>query len=251
MKVLVTAKRVTDPDAQIRLKADLSNIETEGLEFKINPFDENAVEAAVVLKENGVADEVIVASIGPDESTQYIRTALAMGCDRGVRVEADDMELDGDLVARALKAVAAEENVDLILIGKQAIDGDSNQVGQLIAEYMGIGQATFVNKIDVDGGKITARREVDGGLETLALTTPAVITADLRLNEPRYPSLPNIMKAKRKKIAVKDFGDLGVDTALKVKTVAYEKPSERQAGITVPDVDTLLDKLRNEAKALG
>lgn len=251
MKVLVTAKRVTDPDAQIRLKADLSNIETEGLEFKINPFDENAVEAAVVLKESGAADEVIVASIGPEESTQYIRTALAMGCDRGVRVEADDMSLDGDLVARILKAIAVEEGIDLVLIGKQAIDGDSNQVGQLVAEYMGCGQATFVNQIDVDGDTIKARREVDGGLETLALKTPAVITADLRLNEPRYPSLPNIMKAKRKPIVVKSMDDLGVDAALKVKTVAYEKPSERLAGIKVPDVDTLLDKLRNEAKALG
>ena len=250
MKILVTSKRVTDPDAQIRLKADLSDIETEGLEFKVNPFDENAIEGAVQLKEAGHADEVVVASIGPEEITQYIRTALAMGGDRGIRVEGDDMKLDGDLVARILAAIAKQENPDLILLGKQAIDGDSNQVGQLLAEYLGIGQATFVNQIDFEGGTIKARREIDGGLETLAIEMPCVITADLRLNEPRYPSLPNIMKAKRKKIAVMSMGDLGVDDALKVKTVAYERPEQRAAGEIVPDVDTLLDKLRNEAKAL-
>jgi len=251
VKVLVTAKRVTDPDAAIRLKADLSDIETEGLEFKINPFDENAIEAAVVLRESGAADEAVVVSIGPDESTQYIRTALAMGCDRGIRVEGDDKALDGDVVARTLAAIAKAEGADLILIGKQAIDGDSNQVGQLLAEYLGVGQATFVNKLEIEGGAVKARREVDGGLETLAVKLPAVVTADLRLNEPRYPSLPNIMKAKRKPVDVKSFADLGVDPTVKVKTVSYQQPPKRQAGVKVPDVDTLVAKLKNEAKVIG
>ena len=249
MKILVAAKRVTDPDAKIRLKPDLSDIETEGLEFKLNPFCENAVEAAVKLKEKN-GGEVVVVSIGPNEATQYIRTALAMGGDRGIRVEADDKELDSDLTARIFKALFDAEKPDLFILGKQAVDGDSNQVGQLLAEYLRLPQATFLFSLDFAGGKIIAGREVDGGMETLELSTPAILTADLRLNEPRYPTLPNIMRSKRKKIKVTSIGDLGVDAGLKVSTVSYENPPERKAGIKVATVDELLDKLRNEAKAL-
>jgi electron transfer flavoprotein beta subunit len=250
VKILVTAKRVTDPDAKIRLKADLSDIETEGLEFKINPFCENAIEEAVRIKEKNNA-EIVVVSLGPTESDQYIRTALAMGGDRGIRIDTTDKALDGDLVARTIVAIAKAEKPDLILLGKQAVDGDSNQVGQLVAEYLGIGQATFANKVDLDADGLTVRREVDGGLETLKCKFPCVVTADLRLNEPRYPALPKIMQAKRKPLDVKTFADYGVDPGLKVKTLSYGQPPSRKAGVKVPDVDTLVGKLKNEAKVIG
>ena len=249
MKILVTAKRVTDPDAKIRLKPDLSGIETEGLEFKVNPFCENAIEAALKLVEAG-GGEVVVVSVGPEESTQYIRTGLAMGGDRGIRVEATDEQLDSDLAARIFAAVFKKEGADLFLFGKQAIDGDSGQVAQLTAEYLGLPHASFASKIDVKGAALEVAQEHDGGHQTTQVQLPAVVSADLRLNEPRFASLPGIMKARRKPIAVMTPADLGVDMALKVKTVKYENPPSRQAGVRVATVEELVNRLVNEAKAL-
>lgn len=249
MKILVTAKRVTDPDAKIRLKADLSGIETEGLEFKVNPFCENAIEAALNLVE-AAGGEVVVVSIGPDEATQYIRTGLAMGGDRGIRVELTDEQLDSDLAARIFAAVFKKEGADLLLFGKQAIDGDSGQVAQLTAEYLGLPQASFGSKIEIKGDTLEVTQEHDGGHQTTAVKLPAIVSADLRLNEPRFASLPGIMKARRKPIAVMTAADLGVDTALKVKTVKYANPPARQAGVRVTTVQELMDRLVNEAKAL-
>ena len=249
MKILVTAKRVTDPDAKIRLKPDFSGIVEDDVDYKVNPFCENAIEAALQLEgEHG--GEVVVVSIGPDEATQYIRTGLAMGGHRGIRVEAEDKDLDGDLVARILVALMKKEEADILILGKQAIDGDSNQVGQITAELLGIGQACFVSELEVADGKAKVAREVDGGIQYEEVDLPAVITADLRLNEPRYASLPGIMRAKRKKIDVYDMDDLDIEPTLKVKTVRYEPPAERQGGMMVADVAELLDKLENEAKVL-
>jgi electron transfer flavoprotein beta subunit len=250
VKILVSAKRVIDPDARIKLKPDGSGVDTELVEYKVNPFCENAIEAALVLK--GELDaEVVVVSIGPDAVTSTIRAGLAMGGDRGIRVDAEDVDLDSDLAARILAGVYAEEEPDIFLLGKQAVDGDNNQVGQLMAQYLGLPQACFASEIEVDDGVATVTREVDGGLEKIAVDLPAIITADLRLNEPRYPSLPGIMKAKRKKIDVFDLDDLDIeDTALKVEVVRLEEPPTKEAGVIVESVDALLDKLVNEAKAL-
>lgn len=251
MKILVSAKRVTDPDARIKLKADRSGIDTESVEYKINPFDENAIEAALQLKEKH-GGEVVVVSLGPDSVTQTIRGGLAMGADRGVRVEIDDDALDSDLAARIFAAVAkAEGDVDLFILGKQAVDGDNNQVGQLLAHYLGTAQACFASELEVEGSEAIVTREVDGGLETIAVSLPAVVTADLRLNEPRYASLPGIMKAKRKPIATPDLASLGVtDTQLKVELVSLDEPPQRQGGMLVGSVDELVDKLRNVARVL-
>lgn len=249
MKILVTAKRVTDPDAKIRLKPDMSGIVEDDVEYKINPFDENAIEAALDLADDHDGETVVI-SIGPDESDQYIRTALAMGCDSGIRIEGDDNHLDGDVVARTLAAVFKREEADVIILGKQCIDGDSNQVGQLLAEYLDLPQACFASGISVAGSVATVAREVDGGIETIEVDLPAVLTADLRLNEPRYASLPGIMRAKRKKIEVLTMADLGVDPQLKVRTYRYEAPSVRSAGVIVADVPELIAKLKNEAKVL-
>lgn len=249
MKILVTAKRVTDPDAKIRLKADLSGIETEGLEYKVNPFCENAIEAALNIA-GAVGGEVVVVSVGPDEATQYIRTGLAMGGDRGIRVEAVDEQLDSDLTARIFAEVFKREQADLFLFGKQAIDGDSAQVAQLTAEYLSLPQASFGSKIVVKDDVLEVTQEHDGGLQTTAVKLPAVVSADLRLNEPRFASLPGIMKARRKTIDVLTPADLGVDMALKVKTIKYENPPERKAGEKVSSVEELMNKLVNEAKAL-
>ena len=262
MKILVSAKRVTDPDARIRLKADLSGIEAEGLEFKMNPFCENAIEEALRLRDVH-GGEIIAFTIGTDDATTEVRRALAMGADRGIMVEGRDDELDSDLVARVITRIAGDEGVDMVLLGKQAVDGDSNQVAQLCAEYLGWGHATFASHpggaagmagdtpgIEVTGGVAKVTREVDGGSEVLETDLPAVISADLRLNEPRLPTLPNIMKAKRKPMDVKSMADLGVDTACKVKTVKYANPPERKAGIKVGSVEELMDKLVNDAKVL-
>jgi len=251
MKILVAAKRVTDPDAKIRLKADLTGIETDGVEYKVNPFDENAIEAALQLQsEHG--GEVVVVSIGPEEVQTYIRTGLAMGADRGILVTGDDDHLDGDMVARIFAALWKREEPDVFLVGKQCIDGDSNQVGQLLAEYLNVPQACFASDIEIVADRNAARvsREVDGGIETIEVDLPAVITADLRLNEPRYASLPGIMKAKRKTIDMLTVDELGVVPAVKVKTLQYRKPGERQAGILVDSVSELVDKLQNEARVL-
>ena len=241
MKILVSAKRVTDPDARIRLKSDLSGIESEGLEFKLNPFCENAIEEALRLR-NAHDGEIIAVSIGASEATTELRRALAMGADRAIRVEGTDEGLDSDLVARVLVKLFEKEQPDLVLLGKQAVDGDSNQVAQLLAEYLNVGQATFAAHpsgsagmtssdpgLAIADGKLTAMREVDGGAETVEVELPAVVSADLRLNEPRLPTLPNIMKAKRKPLEEFSMDDLGVAPALKVKTVAYSTPP-RAAG---------------------
>lgn len=249
MKILATVKEVTDPDAKIKLKADKSGIETEGIELKVNPFCENAIEEALKIKEKH-GGEVVLVSVGAESAQTRIRTGLAMGADRGILVEGDDMQLDSDLTARILVKVFEKENPDLFIFGKQAIDGDSNQVAQLVAEYLGIGQACFANKVDVESDSANVVREVDGGLETIKVKLPAVISADLRLNEPRYASLPGIMKAKRKKIDKMTIADLGVENTLKVQTVKYDNPPTRQGGMIVPDIPTLVDKLKNEAKAL-
>lgn len=249
MKILVTAKRVTDPDAKIRVKADGTGIETAGLEYKLNPFCENAVEAAVQLQEKH-GGEVVAVTIGDDDAVQNLRSALAMGADRGIHVKLADGQMDSDLAARILAKVFEQEKPDLFLLGKQAVDGDSNQVGQLLAEYLDLPQACFASKIEVAGDKLTVERELDGGMETIQVALPAVVTADLRLNTPRLPTLPNVLKAKRKPVQDLTIDALGVDPALKVVTVAYEAPPARKGGIKVKTVEELMDKLINEAKAL-
>ena len=251
MKILVTAKRVVDPDSKIRIADSNTNIELDDVDFRVNYFCENAIEAALELQDEHDA-EVVVCSIGDEDAIQTIRTGLAMGGDRGILVEANDDDLDGDLVARTLAKLYEKEQPDIFLLGKQAIDGDSNQVGQLLAEYLGLPQACFASKIDIieDGGVARVEREVDGGIETIDIDLPCIITADLRLNEPRYASLPGIMKAKRKKVDEFELEDLGVDNSLKVVTRSMELPAGRQAGVMVADVDELVNKLKSEAKAL-
>ena len=252
MKILVTAKRVTDPYSKITLKKDGSGLDLDNVDFKMNPFCEIAIEEALRIAEDADDPEIIVVAIGDDEATKEVRTGLAMGADRGILVEHEEDELDSDLVARILVKLCQDEEPDLVILGKQATDGDSNQVGQLLAEYLGWPQATFAYKVkvndDYDGADVM--REVDGGVETVRLSFPAVITTDLRLNEPRYASLPGIMKAKRKPLDVFDLDDLEIDDELKVETVGFEMPPERQAGIIIGDVDELMDKLANEAKVI-
>jgi electron transfer flavoprotein beta subunit len=252
LKILVTAKRVTDPDSKITLKRDGSGLDLDNVDYKMNPFCEIAVEEALRIAEDADDPEIIVVAIGSDDATKEVRTGLAMGGDRGILVEHEEDQLDSDLVARILMKLCQDEEPDLVLLGKQAIDGDSNQVGQLLAEYMGWPQATFAYKVEVnddyDGAAV--QREVDGGVETVNLSFPAVITTDLRLNEPRYASLPGIMKAKRKPFDVFDLEDLGIDASLKVETVGFALPPARQAGVIVDSVDALMDKLSNEAKVI-
>ncbi len=249
MKILVTAKRVTDPDARIRVLADGTGIDTAGLEYKLNPFCENAIEEAVSIKER-LGGEIVAVTIGDDEAQKSLRVALAMGADRGIHVKLSDFQLDSDLTARILAKVFQKEGADLFILGKQAVDGDSNQVGQLVAEYAGVPQACFASKVTVDAGKATVEREIDGGMETVEVSFPAVITADLRLNEPRLPKLPDVLKAKRKEVEEHTAADLGVDTALKVKTVGYSAPAGRSGGRRVGSVAELVDLLKNEAKVL-
>lgn len=248
MKILTTVKRVTDPDMKIKIKPDGSGIITDGVEYKMNSFDEYGVEEAIRLKEKA-GGEIVVVSVGPDAATKEIRTALAMGADRGILVETDE-ELDSDAVARILAEVVKKESPDIIIMGKQAVDSDRNQTGQMLAAYLGYPQATFAYKLDVDNGWASVGREVDGGTSTKRVRLPAVVTADLRLNEPRYASLPGIIKAKRKPIDRHTPGELGVDVASRSRVLAYEAPEERAAGQIVGSVDELIDKLRNEAKSL-
>lgn len=250
MKILVTVKRVTDPDVKVKVKSDGSGVVTDGIDYKVNPFDEIAVEEALRIKEK-VGGEVVVASIGPAEATKEIRSALAMGAERGILVTCDQPS-DPGVVARALAKLVEEEKPDLILMGKQAVDGDNNQTGQMLAELLGAGQACFASKVELseDGGKATVTREVDGGFDVVEVDLPAVITADLRLNEPRYASLPGIMKAKKKPIKELPLESLGVDTTRKVVWHAFSEPPVRKAGIMVPDVPTLVAKLRDEAKVI-
>ncbi len=249
MKVLVAVKRVVDYNVKVRAKADGSDVELNNVKMSINPFCEIAVEEAVRLKEKGVATEVIAVSVGATQSQEQIRTALALGADRGILVEADG-RLEPLAIAKCLKAIVDKEQPQLVLLGKQAIDGDNNQTGQMLAALMGAGQATFASELVIEGDSAKVTREVDGGLQTLALTLPAVVTTDLRLNEPRYASLPNIMKAKKKPLDVTNAAELGVDVAPRTEQLSVEPPAERAAGIKVADVGELLDKLKNEAKVI-
>ncbi len=249
MKVLVAIKRVIDYNVKIRVKSDGSGVETQNVKFSMNPFDEIAVEEAVRLKEAGKAAEVVVVSVGPAACSETLRTALAMGADRGILVASDE-EAQPLAVAKVLKALVDKEQPGLIILGKQAIDDDSNQTGQMLAALLGRPQGTFASKLEIVGESVTVTREVDGGLETVSLRLPAVVTTDLRLNEPRYASLPNIMKAKKKPIDTVSPADLGVDVAPRLVTLKVEEPPKRKAGIKVPDVAALVDKLKNEAKVI-
>ncbi len=249
MKFLVAVKRVVDYNVKVRVKSDKSGVETAGVKMSMNPFDEIAVEEAVRLKEKGVASEIIAISIGVTQAQETIRTALAMGADRGILVETD-VAVEPLAVAKILKEVALKEGVDAVILGKQAIDDDMNATGQMLAALLGWPQGTFASKVEIADGAATVTREVDGGLETVKLTLPAVITADLRLNEPRYASLPNIMKARKKAIDTLKPADLNVDVTPRLTILNVNEPPARKAGIKVPDVATLVDKLRNEAKVI-
>jgi electron transfer flavoprotein beta subunit len=246
MKVLVPVKRVIDYNVKVRVKADQSGVDLANVKMSMNPFDEIAVEEAVRMKEAGTAEEVVAISLGAEQSQETLRTALAMGADRAIHV-VHDGELEPLAVAKMLKKVVEEENPDIVILGKQAIDDDANQTGQMLAGLLGWAQGTFVSKIELADGSLKATREVDGGLETVALKTPTIVTVDLRLNEPRYASLPNIMKARKKEIAKKSPADLGVDTAPRLKTLKVTEPPKRQGGIKVGSVEELVDKLHNDA----
>jgi electron transfer flavoprotein beta subunit len=249
MKILVAVKRVVDYNVKIRVKSDHSGVDLANVKMSMNPFDEIAVEEAVRLKEAGVATEVVVVSAGPTQCQETLRTALAIGADRAILVESD-AELQPLAVAKILKALCEKEQAQIVILGKQAIDDDSNQTGQMLASLMDIPQATFASKVVIADGKANVTREVDGGLETIAITLPAVITTDLRLNEPRYVTLPNIMQAKKKTLELVKPEDLGVDIAPRLKTLKVEEPPKRSAGVMVADVAALVDKLKNEAKVI-
>jgi electron transfer flavoprotein beta subunit len=249
MKILVAVKRVVDYNVKIRVKSDGSGVDLANVKMSMNPFDEIAVEEAVRLKEAGIATEVVVVSAGTTQCQETLRTALAIGADRAILVESD-ADLQPLAVAKILKALSEKESAQIIILGKQAIDDDSNQTGQMLASLLDIPQATFASKVVVADGRATVTREVDGGLETIALTLPAVITTDLRLNEPRYVTLPNIMKAKKKIIDIVKPEVLGVDIAPRLKTLKVEEPPKRSAGVMVADVAALVDKLKNEAKVI-
>ena len=243
MKVLVPVKRVVDYNVKVRVKTDGSGVELANVKMSMNPFDEIAVEEAIRLKEKGVATEIVAVSVGPAKAQETLRTALAMGADRGILVQTDDA-VEPLAVAKILAAIAKEEQPGMVILGKQAIDDDANQTGQMLAALLGWGQGTFASKVEVDGETVSVTREVDGGLETVRLTLPAIVTTDLRLNEPRYASLPNIMKAKSKQLASKTPADYGVDTAPRLATLGVREPSKREAGIKVNTVEELIDRLR-------
>ncbi|MDQ0016845.1 electron transfer flavoprotein beta subunit [Variovorax boronicumulans] len=249
MKILVPVKRVVDYNVKVRVKSDGTGVDIANVKMSMNPFDEIAVEEAVRLKEKGVVTEVIAVSCGDAKCQETLRTAMAIGADRGILVETTE-ELQPLAVAKLLKALVDKEQPQLIILGKQAIDDDANQTGQMLAALADLPQATFASKVEVAGDKATVTREVDGGMETLTLTLPAVITTDLRLNEPRYVTLPNIMKAKKKQLDTFKPEDLGVDVKPRLKTLKVSEPPKRGAGIKVPDVATLVDKLKNEAKVI-
>ena len=249
MKILVAVKRVVDYNVKIRVKSDGSGVDLANVKMSMNPFDEIAVEEAVRLKEAGIATEVVVVSAGVTQCHETLRTALAIGADRAILVESE-ADLQPLAVAKILKALSEKESAQIIILGKQAIDDDSNQTGQMLASLLDVPQATFASKVVVADGKATVTREVDGGLETIALSLPAVITTDLRLNEPRYVTLPNIMKAKKKTIDIVKPEDLGVDITPRLKTLKVEDPPKRSAGVLVADVAALVDKLKNEAKVI-
>ena len=249
MKVLVPVKRVIDYNVKVRVKADQSGVELANVKMAMNPFDEIAVEQALRLREAGTAEEVIAVSIGPAQNQETIRTALAMGADRGIHIEAPH-DIEPLAVSKLLKAVVAQENPGIVLVGKQAIDDDCNQTGQMLAALLGWAQGTFASALEITGDKAKVIREVDGGLEHIEINMPAIVTVDLRLNEPRYASLPNIMKAKKKPLDSLSAGDLGVDIAPRLTIVKVEEPTARAAGIKVGDVQELVYKLQNEAKVI-
>jgi electron transfer flavoprotein beta subunit len=249
MKVLVAVKRVVDFNVKIRVKADGTGVDTANIKMSMNPFDEIANEEAIRLKEAGKASEVVAVSLGEARCQETLRTALAMGADRAIHIETD-VELQPLAVAKLLRAVVEGEQPDLVLLGKQAIDDDSNQTGQMLAALLGWPQGTFASKLEFNGEQLEVTREVDAGLERLVLKLPAVVTSDLRLNEPRYASLPNIMKAKRKPIDHLTPADLGVDVTPRLKTLQVEEPAKRHAGVKVGSIEELVDKLRNEAKVI-
>ena len=249
MKILVAAKRVVDYNVNIRVLSDNTGVDLNNVKMSVNPFDEIAIEEAVRLKEAGIAEEVVVVSVGASNCQEQIRTALALGADRGVLVETD-AEMQPLAIAKVLKAVVEKEQPQLIILGKQAIDGDNSQTGQMLAALCNYSQATFASEIEITDGTAAVTREVDGGLETLTVKLPAVVTTDLRLNEPRYASLPNIMKAKKKPIDTYSPDELGVDITPRFKTLKVVPPAEREAGIVVETVEELVDKLKNEAKVI-
>ncbi|ABE55818.1 electron transfer flavoprotein beta-subunit [Shewanella denitrificans OS217] len=249
MKVLVPVKRVVDANVKVRVKADNTNVDTANLKMALNPFCEIAVEEAVRLKEAGKATEVIVVSVGTKAVQEQLRTAMALGADRAIHIETDE-ELVPLSIAKLLLAVQQKEQAELVIFGKQSIDGDNNQTGQMLAALAGMPQATFASEINIEGQTATVTREVDGGLQTLTMPLPAVVTVDLRLNEPRYASLPNIMKAKRKPLDVMSIADLGVELKVHQKVLKVAPPSERKAGIMVSSVEELIEKLKTEAKVI-
>jgi electron transfer flavoprotein beta subunit len=250
MKILVAVKRVVDFNVKVRVRADGTGVETANVKMSMNPFDEIAVEEAVRLKEAGIATEIVAASCGAQACQETLRTALALGADRAVLVETD-AELQPLAVAKLLRAIAQKESPQLVILGKQAIDDDCNQTGQMLAALLGWSQATFASKLKIHEDKAEVTREVDGGLETISVKLPAVLTTDLRLNEPRYVTLPNIMKAKKKTLEVLKPDALGVDVAPRLKTLKVEEPAKRKAGVKVPDAKTLVQKLRGEAKVIA
>lgn len=249
MKILVAIKRVIDANVKVRVKADNTGVETANVKMSMNPFCEIAVEEAVRLKEQGVASEVIVVSIGNQQCQESLRTALALGADRAILVKSDDA-VEPLAVAKVLKSLVEKEQPEMVLLGKQSIDGDNNQTGQMLGALLGWGQGTFASKVEVADGKAQVTREIDGGLQTLDVKLPAIITTDLRLNEPRFASLPNIMKAKRKPLEELAIADLGVDVAPRTETLKVENPPARKEGIKVETVAELVDKLKNEAKVI-
>ncbi|MFK5980757.1 MAG: electron transfer flavoprotein subunit beta/FixA family protein [Rhizobiaceae bacterium] len=249
MKIVVPVKRVVDYNVKIRVKSDGSGVDLANVKMSMNPFDEISIEEALRLREAGTASEIIVVSVGPQQAQETIRTALAMGADRGILVKTDDA-VEPLAVAKILKGIVDEEQPGLVIVGKQAIDDDSNQTGQMLAALLGWGQATFASKIEISGDNAKVTREVDGGLQTIDVKMPAVVTTDLRLNEPRYASLPNIMKAKKKPLDEKSPSDYGVDTAPRLTIVETVEPPTRQAGVILGSVEELVDKLKNEAGVL-
>ena len=249
MRALVAIKRVVDYNVKVRANTDNSDVDLANVKMSLNPFCEIAVEEAVRLKEKGLVNEIVTVTIGSQQSQEQLRTSLALGADRSILVQTEQ-PLEPLAVAKCLKAVCDKETPDLILMGKQAIDGDNNQTGQMLASLLDCAQGTFASEVNVEDGKIAVTREIDGGLQTLSLSFPAVVTTDLRLNEPRYASLPNIMKSKQKPLATISPEELGVDINARTKLLGVEPPAERQAGIMVSDVDQLVDKLKNEAKVI-
>lgn len=249
MKILVPVKRVIDYNVKVRVKPDNSDVDLTNVKMALNPFCEIAVEEAVRLKEKGTATEVVVVSIGSKACQEQIRTALALGADRGIHIETEE-NLGSLQIAKLLKKVVEDESPELVILGKQAIDSDNNQTGQMLAALTGMGQGTFASEVAVEEGSVNVTREIDGGLQTVKLTLPAIVTTDLRLNEPRYATLPNIMKAKRKPLDVKAAADMGVELTSKVSVVKVAEPSSRQGGVMVDSVEALVEKLKNEAKVV-